>query len=147
MNNDDLFNSIPEIGTRILFIFDKFKCIQEDKIVYLDYITLYANDFFADLKSINTKIPNYSTELITLYPRYREAIKYLIIKGFLNVKLKNGGYFYYPNKYVNEYIKLFDGEYIVNYQKNLQKVLLNYEKCSSKELLHVINEAKRKLGD
>ena len=140
MKSNELFNTIPELATRLLFVIKDFPHLQEDKIIYLDYITLYANDFVDGLPSINTKSSQYSTELISYYPKYREALKYLLFKGLLDIKIRGNGLSYFPNKHVTDYLALFEGDYISLYKKNLQQIIQIYGNYTGKQLYKLISK-------
>ena len=143
MKTDELYNTIPEIATRLLFVIANFPSIQEDKIIYLDYLTLHAHDYVQELDSIHTKIPNYSTELISFYPKYREALKYLLFKGLTDIRIRSSGIYYFPNHHVQEYLELFEGNYISKYIKNLQRIIQIYGKYTSQKLYKLISDSNR----
>lgn len=139
---ESIFNSTFEMELRILLLMSaaKKKAFSVERIISMDFIICYAE--FFQLPYLNPQGDNQYmfSELASRRERIREAVKELVLQGFLNVGLDNG-YVFSITDTGNKYIKKLESEYAVQYRTIAGAAIKRFKDHSDLQLDYMINES------
>lgn len=137
--NDRLFNTEAELGLRSLFIlkaiYPNFCSI--DRLLYLDYLSLYIEDFKEDAINLHPKYPFQSIEVLEKRLVLKKSILELALKGLIDVET-NDGLCYGCNGSTLWLIDSIQNDYSKHLVKNIQLIIQETETKTDKELKDII---------
>lgn len=136
--NNMLFNSPFEMSIRVLLLLSEIDdYMSADKIMALDFIICYSNDYgllFSNLHGINQyKLSEIANRRKLVY----ESIKILVTKGMIKVKIEKG-YLFSITTTGKEFIDSLESSYSKEYRKISATVIDKYGSESEDSILNVI---------
>ncbi|ULO08980.1 hypothetical protein H1230_09520 [Paenibacillus sp. 19GGS1-52] len=141
MSNLLLFNTPLELGLRGLYLLQvsfPLKC-SLDRLIFLDYLTIYTKDSDASFDSLH---PEYPLRTIELFSR-REAIKkgmlLMASKGLVNIDIEEEGFLYSANINTNWFIEALSEEYSKKLMNNASLVEKRFRNLTDSELEKFVN--------
>lgn len=123
-----IFNTEFEVSMRILLLLNEFSIpLDVDKILYLDYFTINANNYGISRININGNGMYMINELTVQYSLIKSSVKSLVLQGFIDVRNTNEGYMYIINsegkslcnEMTSDYSKLYKENAKATYNKTL----------------------------
>lgn len=146
--NDRLFNTEVELGLRCLFIlksiYPKFCSI--DRLLYLDYLSLYIEDFKVDATNLHPKYPFQSIEVLEKREVLKKSIVDLSLKGLIDAET-NGGLCFGCNGNTLWLIDSIQNNYSEHLVKNIQLIIQETETKTDKELRDIIFSRKTDINN
>jgi len=137
--NDRLFNTEAELGLRCLFIlkaiYPNFCSI--DRLLYLDYLSLYIEDFKEDATNLHPKYPFQSIEVLEKREVLKKSILELALKGLIDVET-NDGLCFGCNGNTLWLIDSIQNNYSEHLVKNIQLIIQETDTKTDKELKDII---------
>jgi hypothetical protein len=139
---ESVFNSTFEMELRVLLLMSvaKKKAYSIERIVSLDFIVCYAGYF--QLPYLNPQGDNQYmfSELASRRERLQEAVKGLVVQGFLNVEMDNG-YAFSITDAGSKYIRKLKSEYALQYKAIAADAIKRFKDYSDLQLDHMINDS------
>ncbi|MBU5483337.1 hypothetical protein KQI86_03290 [Clostridium sp. MSJ-11] len=137
--NDRLYNTKTEIGLRCLFILKVLypKSCSIDRLAYLDYLSLYIEDFKEDAINIHPKYPFQSIEVLDKRQVLKKCILELALKGLIDVE-SNEGLFYRGNCNTLWLVDSIQDTYSDHLIKNIKLVVQGIKFKTDEELKDII---------
>ena len=137
--NEILFNSPFEVSLRILLLLstNNNNCFTMEKILYLDFITCYCEDYGLEHPNLHG-INNYKlSEIANRRKLVHEAIKGLVVKGLITPIVKKGYSFNITSEGEN-YINSLTSSYSKEYKAIAIDAINKYGKESDENILSLI---------
>ncbi|MTK13392.1 MAG: hypothetical protein F8N39_15305 [Clostridiaceae bacterium] len=133
------YNTKVELGLRCLFILKALypNFCSLEKLLYLDYLSLYIEDFKEEATNLHPKYPFQSIEVLEKRQVLKKSILELALKGLIDVET-NEGLCYRGN--VNT-LWLIDGiqdNYSKHLMQNIQLIVQETEFKTDEELKNII---------
>lgn len=137
--NNQLLNSVFEMRIRIatLLVVNKRKLLSLDRIVSLDFITCYANEFGIWNSNLYGKNRYMFGELLNRKIIAQDAIKELAVMELANVSVDHGFTFSSTEACIN-YVNAFESDPAWTYRIVAGIVSEHYENTSDEELRRLI---------
>ena len=137
--NDRLYNTKAELGLRCLFIlkalYPNFSGI--DRLLYLDHLSLYIEDFKDDTINLHPKYPFQSIEVLEKRQVLKKSILELALKGLIDVE-GNEGLCYRGNSNTLWLIDSIKDNYSEHLIKNIELIVQETEFKTDEELKNII---------
>lgn len=137
--SNNLFNSPFEMMLRVLLLLsqDKENYYSVDRIVLLDFISCYAADFqlpYSNLHGTN----NYKFgEIASRRQLVQEAVKLLVTRGLIDVKVEKGYWFSISDLGFN-YANKLESSYATEYREIFRSAIKKYRKESDENILNLV---------
>ena len=137
--SNKLFNSPFEMMLRVLLLLsqDKKNYYSVERIVLLDFVSCYAADFqlpYSNLHGTN----NYKFgEIASRRKLVQEAIKLLVTKGMIDVKIDRG-YLFGISGLGLTYIKKLESSYATEYKSISKAAIKKFRKESDENILDLV---------
>ncbi|MCB2356415.1 ABC-three component system middle component 2 [Clostridium estertheticum] len=137
--NDRLYNTKLELGLRCLFILKALypNICSLDRLLYLDYLSLYIEDFKEDGTNLHPKYPFQTIEVLEKRLVIKKSILELGLKGLIDVET-NEGLGYRGNANTLWLIDSIQDNYSEHLMKNIQLVVKEAEFKTEEELKKII---------
>ncbi len=137
--NDSLYNTKVELGLRCLFILKVLypNFCSMDRLLYLDYLSLYIEDFKENAFNLHPKYPFQSIEVFDKIQVLKKSLLELAIKGLIDVEA-NEGLCYKGNGNTLWLVDSIQNTYSEHLTKNIQLVVQETEFKTDKELKDII---------
>lgn len=136
---DNLYNTKTEIGLRCLFIlkviYPNFCSL--DRLLYLDYLSLYIEDFKDDSINLHPKYPFQYIEVLEKGPILKKSVSELALKGLIDVK-NSDGLCYGGNINTLWIVDSIENKYSKHLLENIKLVVNEIEDKTDKELKNII---------
>lgn len=141
MKNNSIYNHPIELGTRVSFLLNYFneKKIDLDKLVYLDFILVYAKEYNGPL-NIHPVLPNHIAEIAHKKEIFPDALKLFIKKGLITLEMTEDGFIYKATNYTSQYVSCLKSNYYKKICKNLSWIEANYEDLEKKQFQILFTE-------
>jgi len=140
--NESVFNSTFEMELRTLLLLSaaKKKPFALERIISMDFIVCYAGSF--QFPYLNPQGDNQFmfSELASRRERIREAVKSLVVQGFLDVGFDNG-YVFTITDSGSKFIRKLKSDYAVQYKQIAVEAVKRYRDYSDLQLDHIIHES------
>ena len=137
--NNRIFNTEVELGLRCLFIlkllYPNFCSL--DRLLYLDYLSLYIEDINRNYINLHPKYPFQSIEILERRQVLKNSILELSLKGLIDVENYDGLY-YRSNANTIWILDSIQNNYSRHLIKNIQLVIKETESKTDKELKEII---------
>lgn len=135
----DLFNSTFEMELRIstLLCVGSNVLFSVERILSLDFIACYARDFELADTNLHGNNSFMFGELSSRRTLISEAIKPLVRRGFVEVKIDRG-YLYQISEIGKNYILSLESEYAHEYRQTAELVIKELGNYSDDELMRII---------
>ena len=124
----------------LLLLASTEKPLSADRLVSLDYITTYAEDFGLNETNLNGYGCYRSAEFASRRQLINEAILELVKKGLLNITLQDNIYLYQVNELGMNTALSIEGSYADSYWEIARIVAAQFENLSDEELIEKINK-------
>lgn len=127
MNAFTIFNSPLEVGLRSLYLLKvsyPSKC-SLDRLIYLDYLTIYTKDSTVSSQSLHPEYPLRAIELFARREPIKKGLLLMASKGLIHIHCEESGFSYSANVNTDWFINSFSDEYSINL---LNKAILVKEK-------------------
>lgn len=134
-----LFNSVQEMSLRVLLLLSKNNdsYYSLEKIVSIDFITCYSADFkipYPNLHGINKfKFGEIANRRMLV----KNSIKYLTIRGLIEIKIENG-YKFRISQLGYTYVNLLESPYSIKYREIAESAINKYGKDSDENILKLV---------
>ena len=119
----------------ILYAKDEMKT--ENELVAYDYIATYAQDFGVADYNLNGENVYRDSEYFTRKSIAPEAIKMLVLRGFINVD-GGDGFRYYVTEKGKQVVNNINGAYLESYLELVHKTLNRYEGFDESQIIKVV---------
>lgn len=136
-----IYNSGFEIEPRLILIADTYPLpsFTEDLFVAIDFITVYSGVFISGAQNLHGDNGFKFSEITARRQLVREAVKKLVLEGFLIVEIREG-FSYRISDTGKKYAKSFESTYATQYKNNLLSVSEKYLDYDEKALSKLITE-------
>ena len=142
---NSLFNSTFEVELRTLLLLSKNKSspISLDRIIALDFITCYAEDFQIPYENLHGENSFMYSELAARKVLFREGIKKAVVDGLVTPVIDNG-YKFLLNDVGKKYTNALKSTYAKNYKEIVAEVHKSFKNYSDEELDSLIYDNAQK---
>lgn len=136
-----IYNSGFEIEPRVMLIADTYplSSFTEDLFVAIDFMAVYSGTFIAGEQSLHGDNGFKFSEITARRQSIHEAIKNLVLEGFLVVEIRDG-FKYRISELGTQYANSFESTYAIQYKNNLLSVSEKYRDYDEKVLSKIITE-------
>lgn len=137
--NDRLYNTKVELGLRCLFILKALypNFCSLDRLSYLDYLSLYIEDYKDKTTNLHPKYPFQSIEVLEKRQVLKKSILELALKGLIDVET-NEGLCYRCNGNTLWFIDGIQDKYSDHLMKNIQLIVQETKLKTDEELKNII---------
>lgn len=134
-----LFNSVPEMQLRIVFLLAQFEgiAISSEMIVAYDFISVYGKEFDVSDRNLHGNSPYKFGEISSKRQLVQEAIKNVVLDGLVEVDLCDG-YQYRISRVGAEYVSDFNSKYGKTYSDNVRTARKKYGEYNETALMKLI---------
>ena len=130
-----IFNTQFEVSMRILLLLSVYRQgLDQDRIQYLDFFTIYAKNYRLGNENINGNSSFMLNDLTEQHALFRDSIKELVVQGLITVKYTNQGFLYNISPEGIEVCSKMSSDYSVIYKKNSNLVKETIDYTSFHEL-------------
>ena len=134
MKKDELFNSVFETELRCLLLLSaKKQMLSLDRIVSLDFISCYSEEFQLPFANLHGNNDYMYSEIASRRLLIRDAIKSLVTQGMIDVSIDDG-YLFSISKRGEKYIKKLESEYSNEYKTIAKEAIKMYKNKTDVEL-------------
>lgn len=113
MNN--IFNSLKETSLRILLNLLINKQITLNRLILLDFVSLYGKDFDVSDYNLNGDGPYNLTEYSTKRTQIMDSIKYLVRNGLVDTEISDKTFLFSLSEKGRLYCNEFKSDYAIDY--------------------------------
>jgi hypothetical protein len=134
-----LFNSLFEMQLRILLLLsqEEVSAMSMDRIVALDFITIYGAEFkVADFNLNGDSLYKFS-EIASRRAAMQQAIKKSVVNGFVKVEVHNG-FQYKISEVGKQYADSLESKYAMDYRASMSGTFHFSSGKSDQELMKII---------
>lgn len=118
-----IFNTEFEVSMRLLLLLNCVTTpIDEEKILYLDFITVNAKNYKLSSENLNGDGLYMINELTTQHSLIKESLKFLVLQDLISVKSSKSGFVYSINKDGKELCNSMQSDYSSQYITNASSV-------------------------
>lgn len=137
--SDSLYNTKVELGLRCLFILKVLypNVCSLDRLLYLDYLSLYIEDFNENAINLHPKYPYQSIEVFDKRQVLKKSLLELAIKGLIDVE-SNQGLCYKGNGNTLWLVDSIHNTYSEHLTKNINLIIKEMIFKTDKELKNII---------
>lgn len=137
----DVFNTEFELFLRILLILNSpgVKKISADRIVAVDFITVYGRDFGVSDHNLHGDNDFRFSEFTCRRDLVKNAIKSLVINGLIKVTCLKSGFYYFISDSGKNYCLKLNNAYADEYSSIVENTLIYVDNKSDRELTGQIN--------
>lgn len=137
----EVFNSPFELGMRMVYLLMCMYPRKADlqKLVYLDYATIYSADFQGP-PSLHTPVPLRGGEYISRREVIEKGLQLMAIRGLINVELDSNGISYLLGENGPTLVNLVGGDYpreLVNRCEWVARELGDFSSVELDKLFHI----------
>lgn len=130
-----IFNTEFEVAMRLLILLDCIKVpIDEEKILYLDFITVNAKNYNLSNENLNGDGLYMINELITQRSLNKNSLKTLVLQDLISVNLTNYGFVYFINKDGHNICESMHSDYSAQYKLNAHYVINKIGQWSTQKI-------------
>jgi|GEM_PF-1058323 len=137
--SNQLYNTKMELGLHCLFILNELypEFCGLDRLLYLDYLSLYIEDFKADTVNLHPKYPFQSIEIMEKRKILKNSLFDLVYKGLIDVDIY-GGLSYGGNANTLWLVDSMQNIYSSHLKENIALVIQEMRLKTDKELKTII---------
>jgi len=134
-----LFNSLFEMQLRILLLLsqDGISAMSLDRIVAIDFITIYGAEFRLAGFNLNGDSLYKFSEIASRRAAIQEAIKKSVVDGFVKVEVHNG-FQYKISEVGKQYADSLESKYAIDYRTSTTGTFRFSRGKSDQELMKII---------
>jgi len=147
MNENLIFSSPLELGLRSLYILKALSptTCSIDKLLYLDYLSIYTKDSQVSLDSLHPEYPMRAIELFSRRSALQDGLLLMACKGLIEVEYEEG-VFYAANSSTDWFLNGFIGEYTESLLKKTNLIAKAFKELSELEIKNFIDRNIRNWG-
>lgn len=113
-----IFNTEFEVSMRLLLLlYSTNTGLDEDKILYLDFFTIYAKNYKLGNDNINGDSKYMLNEFTAQRRLIKESIKVLVLEGLIDVNNTKEGFIYKINNKGKSFCESMTSDYSKKYKK------------------------------
>ena len=113
-----IFNTKFEVSMRLLLLLYSLNTgLDEDKILYLDFFTIYAKNYKLGDDNINGDSKYMLNEFTAQRRLIKESIKVLVLEGLIDVNNTKEGFIYKINSKGKSFCESMTSDYSKKYKK------------------------------
>lgn len=136
-----IFNTKFEVSMRLLLLLHTFnKGLDEERILYLDFFTIYAKNYKLGNENINGDSKYMLNEFTAQRKLIKDSIKELVLEGFINVKNTKDGFLYiisnegmlFCNSMTSDYSKKYKNQALITKEYFLEKEIKDIKNYSKR---------------
>ena len=136
-----IFNTKFEVSMRLLLLLQTFnKGLDEERILYLDFFTIYAKNYKLGNENINGDSKYMLNEFTAQRKLIKDSIKELVLEGFINVKNTKDGFLYiisnegmlFCNSMTSDYSKKYKNQALITKEYFLEKEIKDIKNYSKR---------------
>ena len=129
------------MSLRILLLLDASngKRMTENMLCALDFIVVYAHDFSISNENLHANGSYRFGEFASRRELTRQALKDLVVSGFVVVETAKYGFRYFISKSGKDYCRKFESIYADDYRLSAQAVLSVLQGKTEEHLVEMIN--------
>ena len=131
-----IYNTVAEVGARILFILcaTSKKSISMLRIEVYDHIALHgkSNGFSQD--NLHPANPSFASELFGKRRLVEASIRYMAMRGLVDIHYAKNGIYYSPNTETHNYILCFQSRYSQELKQSIIQISERYDSLSDSTL-------------
>lgn len=136
-----VFNTTFEISLRVLLILqESAQCFfTTDMLAAIDFIAVYGEDFSLAEHNLHGENPFRYSEFSLRRELMKQAVKSLVLEGFLSVKAARNGFVYAISLSGADYCVKFESDYAKSYRVLVRKALSFVSNHNERDILTSIN--------
>lgn len=140
-----IFNTEFEVSMRLLLLlYSTNKGLDEEKILYLDFFTIYAKNYKLGDDNINGDSKYMLNEFTAQRRLIKEAIKVLVLEGLIDVNNTKEGFIYKINNKGKSFCESMTSDYSKKYKK---QATITREWFLNKTIKEIKDYSKRMEGE
>lgn len=140
-----IFNTEFEVSMRLLLLlYSTNTGLDEDKILYLDFFTIYAKNYKLGDDNINGDSKYMLNELTAQRRLIKESIKVLVLEGLIDVNNTKEGFIYKINNKGKSFCESMTSDYSKKYKK---QATITREWFLNKTIKEIKDYSKRMEGE
>lgn len=133
-----IFNSTFETSIRILILLNQINLpINHERIVYYDLMACFAKDFGITGYNLHGEDHTESAELPARRIRIKNALKRLVLAGYI-LPQEDNAFFFTLSEKGRQYVKELTSEYAGKYAMTVDRVHARYSTQNNTDLLKMI---------
>ncbi|WP_455325336.1 ABC-three component system middle component 2 [Facklamia languida] len=137
---NDIFNTNKENSNRVLLNLYAHHSLNRDRIILIDFISLYAKDFGISDFNLNGDGPYNLTEYGTKKLQITESIKFLVRQNYIDVDIINNHFIYTINDRGLKYCNTLKSDYAADYIEQVHIVSSYFVDFTDAEILKFIEK-------
>lgn len=135
MNKNKLFNTDIETSIRLLTLIVKIDGNADlQKLIYMDFLALHYGDIDHRVESLHVANPYHVTEVYSRRELIKSSIDILLRKGLVDLHMSYEGIEYSKNNLSKSFLELFDSDYFMELEANVELVTTKFNGYSTSEL-------------
>ncbi len=136
-----IYNTGFEIEPRIVLIAQNypFDSFSEDAFVALDFMAVYGHEFVETLENLHGDNIFKFSEITARRQIVREALKNLVLNGFIRPFVDNG-FRYAISDIGKNYAESLESSYSSQYKKNLSAIYQRFSNYDDNKLYNIVRE-------
>ena len=129
------------MGPRIILIAQNYPSdrFSEDMFVVLDFMAVYGHEFIDDLENLHGNNSFKFSEITARRQVVREAVKKLVLDGFL-IPIVDNGFRYSISDIGKKYADSFESSYALQYKNNLHEIYQHFSNFDEDKLYSLVRE-------
>lgn len=137
----ELFNTEFEFSLRILLILNasEYKKLTIDKLAGIDFVTVYGKDFGISDYNLHGDNGFKFSEYTSRRHMIIQAIKSLVLQGYILVSCLKNGFFYSISNDGKRYCEELNDDYSIEYSNIVHKAIQYTNLLSDREISRKIN--------
>lgn len=139
---NNAFNSNTEIALRVLLsLYASEESLSVDELVILDFITIYAKDFWVSTYNLHGENKSKESEFAARRQQVKEAIRFLVTQDYIDVEETNSGFLFSINQKGTVLCDAMESSYAADYTAAASKA---YDYVRGHELDDLLSSINRK---
>ena len=138
-----LFNNKFEVSMRVmLLLFATNEKLDFEKIIHLDFMTIYAKKFKFSEENLNGDCVYIKNLFYSQRPLYSSAINFLLREGLISFSASNDGFKYFINESGIKISISMESDYSKEYLKTAKKINTFFKNLDIKDIKLYFNKLK-----
>lgn len=135
-----LFNSLKENIQRVLLNLLVNNQLSINRLIFLDFVSLYGKDFGITEINLNGDGPYNLTEYTTKRTQLKDAVNYLVRNGFVHAEINDKKFVFRLSDKGFEYCNSFKSDYAIDYIDQLTTTKEFFLSYSDEKIQQFIEE-------
>lgn len=135
MKKNKLFNTEIETSIRLLVLITAIDGHADlQKMIYMDFLVLHYGNIDKGSKSLHPANPYHVTEVYSRRELIKSSVNILLRKGLIDIHLSHEGIGYSKNSLSRSFLELFESDYFIELEANVELVTAKFKGYSTSEL-------------